>query len=326
MEKDRTISLVIPCYNEEKNINKTIDGLLELQDRIGEKFEIIAVNDGSKDGTWDVISEYSEKYPNVVGVNLMANFGQSAAYMAGFDVSSGEYVVTVSADMETPLENVVKLIEYLDEGYDFVNTHRVGRWGDEKAGRQVKSGLANKIIAKISGVNMQDRGSGMKGFRRVLVENLRLYGEMHRFIPDYVKMYGAKMIEFEVEFKDREYGQSYYKGHKRTVKVLLDLVTLFFMLYFATKPFKAMPGRLFGFAGAVIAGLGGLGAFYLLILKIMGESIGNRPLLILSVLLIIVGIQSMMTGMLGELNMRTYFESSGRKTYIVRQVKGNRVK
>lgn len=322
MEKNRTISIVIPCYNEEKNINKTIEGLLDLQERIGEKLEIIAVNDGSKDGTWNVISEYSDKYRNVIGVNLMANFGQSAAYMAGFDASSGEYVITVSADMEIPLENVVRVIALLDEGYDFVNTHRVGRWGDEKAGRQVKSGLANKIITKISGVHMQDRGSGMKGFRRVLVENLRLYGEMHRFIPDYVKVYGAKMTEFEVEFKDREYGESYYKGHKRTLKVLLDLVTLFFMLYFATKPFKAMPGRLFGFAGAMIAGLGGLGAFYLLVLKIMGQSIGNRPLLTLSVLLIIVGIQSMMTGMLGELMMRTYFESSGRRTYIVRQVKG----
>ncbi len=316
----RTVSIVIPCYDEEKNINRTIEGLLELERDSGENFEIIAVNDGSKDGTWDVIKEYSEKYHNVIGVNLMANFGQSAAYMAGFDTSTGDYVVTVSADMETPLENISKVIKYLDEGYDFVNTHRVGRWGAEKAGRQAKSGLANKIITKISGVTMQDRGSGMKGFKRVLVENLRLYGEMHRFIPDYVKVYGAKMTEFEVEFKDREYGESYYKGHKRTIKVLLDLVTLFFMLYFSTKPFKAMPGRLFGFAGALIAGVGGLGALYLLILKLMGESIGNRPLLILSVLLIIVGVQSMMTGMMGELSMRTYFESSGRKTYIVRQL------
>ena len=320
MEKNRLISLVIPCYNEEKNINRTIEGLLELEKQSGEIFEIIAVNDGSKDGTWGVIKDFSEKYHNVIGVNLMANFGQSAAYMAGFDTSTGDYVITVSADMETSLENVLKVIQYLDEGYDFVNTHRVGRWSDEKAGRQAKSGMANKIITKISGVTMQDRGSGMKGFRRVLVENLRLYGEMHRFIPDYVKVYGAKMTEFEVEFKDREYGESYYKGHKRTIKVLLDLVTLFFMLYFATKPFKAMPGRLFGFAGALIAGLGGLGAFYLTVLKFMGQSIGDRPLLILSVLLIIVGVQSMMMGMIGELSMRTYFESSGRKTYIVRQL------
>lgn len=323
MEKNRLISIVIPCYNEEKNIDRTIEGLITLEKKIGENFEIIAVNDGSKDGTWDVIEQLASRYSNVTGINLMSNFGQSAAYMAGFDNAAGDYVITVSADLETPLESISKVIEYLDQGYDFVNTHRVGRWENEKAGRQAKSGMANKIIAKISGVQMQDRGSGMKGFRRVIAQNLRLYGEMHRFIPDYVKTYGAKMVEFDVDFKDRDYGKSYYQGHKRTIKVLLDLVTLFFMLYFATKPFKAMPGRLFGFAGALITGLGGLGAAYLLVLKIMGQSIGNRPLLTLSVLLIIVGVQSMMMGMLGELMMRTYFESSGRKTYLVRQVAKN---
>ena len=143
---------------------------------------------------------------------------------------------------------------------------------------------------------------------------------MHRFIPDYVSVYAPRMIEFDVDFKDREYGESYYKGHKRTIKVLLDLVTLYFMLYFARKPFKAMPGRLFGFTGVVLSGVGGIFGLYLLILKIMGQSIGNRPLLTLSVLLIIVGIQSIMFGMVGELVMRSYFESSGRKTYMIRDM------
>jgi len=165
---------------------------------------------------------------------------------------------------------------------------------------------------------MKDRGSGMKGFSRVLVDNLKFYGEMHRFIPDYVTTFGAKMIEFDVDFKDRDFGKSAYIGSKRTIKVLLDLTTLAFMLYFARKPFRALPGRLFGFTGAIIAGVGGLAGLYLLVLKIMGQSIGNRPLLTLSVLLTIVGIQSMMFGMIGELLMRTYFESSGRKTYTIR--------
>jgi hypothetical protein len=144
--------------------------------------------------------------------------------------------------------------------------------------------------------------------------------DMHRFLPDYVSIFGAKMIEFDVDFKDRDFGQSNYKGHKRTIKVLLDIVTLGFLLYFAKKPFWAMPGRLFGLTGAVISGVGGLIASYLFILKLMGQSIGNRPLLILAVLLIIVGVQSMMMGMFGELMMRTYFESSGRKTYTIREV------
>jgi glycosyltransferase involved in cell wall biosynthesis len=249
----------------------------------------------------------------------MTNFGQSAAYMAGFDAAKGDYVITVSADLETPLENLFKILVYLDQGYDFVNTNRIGRWGGNNSTKNSKSGLANKIITRVSGVNMKDRGSGMKGFRRVLVDNLKLYGEMHRFIPDYLSTFGAKMVEFDVEFKDRDFGVSAYKGNKRTIKVLLDIITLAFLLYFAKKPFRMMPGRLFGFTGAVIAGFGGIGLIYLFALKMMGQSIGSRPLLMLSVLMVIVGIQSVMMGLLGELMMRIYFESSDRKTYTVRE-------
>ena len=320
MSENKLVSIVIPCHNEEENISRTLDGLFKVIENHRYTFEIIAVDDGSKDGTWEVIRRYANTHPEVRGVNLMTNFGQSCAYMAGFDIAAGDYVITVSADLESSLENINKIIDLLDEGYDFVNTNRAQRWGAGKSGRAKQSGLANFIIGKISGVHMKDRGSGMKGFRREIVKNLKLYGEMHRFIPDYVSVYGAKMTEFDVDFKDRDFGVSYYKGHKRTFKVLLDLMTLAFMLYFARKPFRAMPGRLFGFTGALISGLGGLMGVYLLILKMMGQSIGNRPLLTLSVLLIIVGVQSMMLGMLGELMMRTYFESSGRKTYMVREI------
>jgi dolichol-phosphate mannosyltransferase len=316
----KLVSIVIPCYNEEGNIGKILDELLKLTEDHKYSFEIIAVNDGSKDKTWEVIRKYANTHPNIKGINQMGNFGQSSAYMAGFDLAEGDYVVTVAGDLETPLENVNKVIDYLDDGYDFVNTNRAQRWGAGKSGRAKQSGLANLIIGRISKVQMKDRGSGMKGFKKDIVKNLRLYGEMHRFMPDYVSVYAPRMIEFDVEFKDREYGESYYKGHKRTFKVLLDLLTLFFMLYFARKPFKAMPGRLFGFTGMVLSGVGGIFAFYLFILKIMGQSIGNRPLLTLSVLLIIVGIQSIMFGMLGELMMRTYFESTGKKTYMVREI------
>ena len=319
MEKDRSISIVIPCYNEEENIKKTLDGLLELIKEQRYAFEVIAVNDGSKDKTWDVIKKYAQEHKEIKGINQMGNFGQSCAYMAGFDLAKGDYIIIVSADLETPLENINKVIDYLDEGYDFVNTNRAQRWGAGKSGRAKQSGLANTIIGKISKVQMKDRGSGMKGFRKEVAKSLRLYGDMHRFIPDYVSVYAPRMIEFDVDFKDREFGESFYKGQKRTFKVLLDLVTLYFMLYFARIPFKAMPGRLFGFTGLILSGLGGVFAAYLLVLKIMGQSIGNRPLLTLSVLLIIVGIQSVMFGMLGELMMRTYFESSGKKTYMVRE-------
>ncbi len=317
------ISIVIPCYNEEKNINRTLDDLLALAESKGYDFEILPVNDGSKDGTWEVIKHYAVKHKNIRGINLMGNFGQSAAYQAGFDNSKGGYVLTISADLEIPVENVVSVIEKLDEGYDFVNTNRKGRHNaisTEKGTRQVKSGVANKLIARISHVDMEDRGSGLKGFRRVLIENLKLYGEMHRFIPDFVSIYRPKMIEFDVEFKDRDFGVSAYRGSKRTIKVLLDLVTLWFLLYFAKKPFYAMPGRLFGFTGAILAGLGGVTGAYLSFLKLfLGIPIGNRPLLILAMMLVVVGVQSFMLGLIGELMMRIYFEASGKKTYVVRE-------
>lgn len=319
----KLISIVIPCYNEEKNINRTLEDLLSLAQSKGYDFEILPVNDGSKDGTWDVIKQYAAKHKNIHGINLMGNFGQSAAYQAGFDNSKGDYVLTISADLEIPVENIVPVIEKLEEGYDFVNTNRKGRHNaisTEKGTRQVKSGVANKLIARISHVDMEDRGSGLKGFRRILIENMRLYGEMHRFIPDFVSVYRPKMIEFDVEFKDRDFGVSAYKGSKRTIKVLLDLVTLWFLLYFAKKPFYAMPGRLFGFTGAILAGLGGLTGAYLSFLKLfLGIPIGNRPLLILAMMLVVVGVQSFMLGLIGELMMRIYFEASGRKTYVVRE-------
>jgi glycosyltransferase involved in cell wall biosynthesis len=322
MNSKKLISIVIPCYNEEKNIDRTFDALLKLIDGHKYKFEIIAVNDGSKDETWEVIEEYAERYQVIIGVNLMKNHGLSQAYQAGFDISKGDYVITLAADLEIPVENINKVIHYLDEGYDFVNTNRANRWSGSAIKRQLTSGVANKIIARVSGVDMQDTGSGLKGFRSILVDNLELYGEMHRFIPAYLSQYTDKMIEFDVEFKDREYGKSAYaSGFTRTIKVLLDLLTLTFMLYFAKKPFYMMPGRLFGFTGAILTGMGGLIGIYLSVLKFgYGQSIGNRPLFTVGVLLIIIGIQSMMTGMIGELMLRTYFESSGKKTYTVREI------
>lgn len=319
MSPNKFVSLVIPCYCEEKNIDRTLDAILAVAQEHSYDFEVIAVDDGSKDRTWQIIIDYASKFPQVRGIHLTTNFGQSAAYQAGFDAARGDYVITVSADLEIPLENIRKVVEYLDKGYDFVNTNRIGRWGNEGATRVVKSNFANALIRKISGVAIQDRGSGMKGFKRTLIQDLRLYGEMHRLIPDYLSVYGATMMEFDVEFRDRDYGESAYKGSQRTVKVLLDIVTLAFLLYFARKPFWLMPGRLFGFTGVLLSLMGGVGAGYLFVLKLLGESVGNRPLLTFSFLLIIVGIQSVMMGMLGELMMRIYFESSRRKTYVVRE-------
>ncbi|PIR42461.1 hypothetical protein CO058_02670 [candidate division WWE3 bacterium CG_4_9_14_0_2_um_filter_35_11] len=312
------VSIVIPCYNESGNIGKTIDGLLDQEKKSDYKFEIIPVDDGSKDDTWNIIESYSKKHSQVIGIQQLGNFGQSQAYQAGFDIATGDYVLICSADLETPLENINRIIDYLDSGYDFVNTNRVGRWGGDRA---VKSGYANRIIKKISGMDIQDRGSGMKGMIAPLAQNLKFYGDMHRFIPDYVSVYGARIVEFSTKFQDREFGVSAYKGHKRTVKVLLDLTTLLFMLYFAKKPHTMMPGRLFGFTGAIMAVSGGFISFILILGKLVfGSALSDRPLFTTGILMVVLGVIMAMFGMLGELLMRIYFESSGRKPYMVRQI------
>jgi dolichol-phosphate mannosyltransferase len=317
---DFLVSIIIPCYNEQDNIDRTLDQLIELAEDHPYRFEIIVVNDGSLDDSWRVIKNYAQKYPQVIGVDQTTNYGQSASYHVGFDLAKGDYVLTLSADLEIPIENVNKVIEHLDQGYDFVNTNRSSRWERSKKSRKVKSSLANKLIARISGVNMKDRGSGLKGFRGPFAKRLKLYGDMHRFIPDYLSVYGAKMIEFDVEYIERGFGVSAYARQNRTIKVLLDLLPLSFMLYFAKKPFRMMPGRIFGFTGLIVSGIGvGIGV-YLVALKIMGQDIGNRPLLTLAVLMILIGYQSIMTGLLGELMLRVYFESSDRKTYTTREI------
>ncbi len=317
---EKLVSVVIPCYNEEKNIDQTLDQLIEITDRHPYSYEIIVVNDGSLDDSWRVIKSYAQKYPQVIGVDEAMNYGQSAAYQAGFDIAKGEYVITLSADLEIPVENVGKVIEYLDEGYDFVNTRRVIPQG-VKGGRKVKSTVANRMISRISRVDIKDRGSGLKGFRRAYAKKLRLYGDMHRFIPDYLSVYGAKMIEFEVEYQERGYGRSAYAKQNRTIKVFLDLLTLSFMLNFSRKPFWLMPGRFFGFSGLIVSGIGGAIGVYLVAVKLLlDEDIGQRPLLTLAVMMMIIGYQSIMTGLIGELMLRVYYESSGRDTYMIREI------
>jgi len=318
--EDIVVSIVIPCYNEQVNIDRTLEQLIELTTGNPYQFEIIVVNDGSQDDSWQVIKSYAQKYPQVIGIDETINYGQSAAYQAGFDKAKGDYIIIVSADLEIPIENVNKVIEYLDQGYDFVNTHRIARWDESKGARKVKSSLANKLISRISGVNIQDRGSGLKGIRRSFVKRLKLYGDMHRFIPDYLSVYGAKMVEFKVEYNESEYGVSAYARQDRTMNVFLDLLTLAFMLYFSRKPFFLMPGRIFGFSGLVVSGVGVAMGAYLVVLKIMGQDIGNRPLLTLAVLMIIIGFQSIMMGLLGELMLRIYFESSDKNTYTIREI------
>jgi glycosyltransferase involved in cell wall biosynthesis len=315
------VSIVIPAYNEEGNIGRTIDQLVEEGKKSPYAFEIIAVNDGSKDKTWDVIKEKCSQYKNVVGINQMTNYGQSQAYQAGFDHSTGYYIVTCSADLETPVSAVTEVVKKLDEGWDFVNTNRVGRWGG--GAHSAKSGIANKLINKLTGLAIQDTGSGVKGFIAPIAKQLKFYGEMHRFIPPFISLHTKKIVEIDVEFQDRDFGVSSYQGQKKAIRVVLDLVTLWFLLQFAKKPFYAMPGRLFGFTGAIFALFGGTMCTWMVFERLfLSRPLADRPLFIVSLLTVLLGVVTSMIGMIGELCLRIYFECSGRKPYLARDVVG----
>lgn len=321
MSDRKLVSIIIPCYNEAGNIEKLIAELDKIIKSHRYSFEVILVNDGSHDDTWEMIEKASRDHIYIHGIDQMGNFGQSQAYQAGFDVAKGDYIITLSADLEIPAKYIKQVIELLNDGYDFVNTNRVKRWNSKQEGvRRMQTGLGNMLLNKISGVKINDRGSGLKGFTKNLAHNLELYGDMHRFIPDYLSIYKPKYIEINVEFRDREYGVSAYKGSIRSLKVLLDILTLAFLIRFAHKPFFMMPGRLFGFSGFVIGALGSIVSFWMIVERLIwGIGLTNRPLFILSVMMTLIGLILMLFGLFGELMMRVYFESSHRKRYMIRR-------
>jgi glycosyltransferase involved in cell wall biosynthesis len=324
-KKKVLVSIVIPCYHEEKNIERFENELIKYCESLKDyEFEYIAVDDGStKDLTWEKLAELSNKHKNFISLRHSRNYGMSGAYQTGFDASSGEYVLTYSSDLEIPAKYIKDVLEELDSGVDCVNTLRTGRWQESLKGsliRRLPSNIAQYFIEKVSGVSIKDNGSGLKGFRRFIIDNLRLYGEMHRFMPSYSSLYTKRIKEIPVEYQDRIYGSSNYGSLKRTISVFLDLFTLKFMLTFSTKPFSFMPGRVFGSTGFVTFTAG----FFLLLYTVgylklfLNESINDRPLFTGGLIMIVTGMQLMMTGLLGELMMRSYYEGSGRKPYIVR--------
>ncbi len=320
----KLVSIVIPCYNEEKNIPILYEELTKVLSKAPFDYEIIAVDDGSKDGTWTELLKLAEKDRNMKLLQHGRNMGMTQGYQNGFDHAKGDYVLTYSSDIEIDPEEILNVVNKLDEGFDVVNTHRVGRWKTGKATsilRTLPSAFANEMIVKITGVRLKDNGSGLKGFRQFVVKNLRMYGEMHRYFAAYSSLFTNKITEIEVGYKDRIYGTSSYGSITRTFKVFFDLFTLKFLVDMSKKPYTLMPGRLFGSTGVGLFGLGSLMALFLVVEKfVFGENIGDRPLLIFSVMFIILGFQLVMFGFLGELLMRIYFDVGDRKVYTIKQV------
>jgi len=313
----RSISVVIPLYNEEDNVKELHQRLKEVLEQLGLEYEIIYVDDGSTDRTLKLLEEISRTDPKVLILSLRRNFGQTAAFAAGFDFASGDVVITMDGDLQNDPKDIPKLLQKMDE-YDLVSGWRRKR-KDPFLTRRLPSMIANWLISKVTGVKLHDYGCSLKAYRKEVVKNLRLYGEMHRFIPAVASWYGVRVTEVETTHHPRLRGKSKY-GLSRTIKVILDLITVKFLQSFSTKPIQ-----FFGPFGVFFSSVGFFICLYLSIRKLLfAESIGGRPLLMLGVLLIIVGIQLIGMGLLGEMLVRVYHESQNKPIYVIKKVIGKK--
>ena len=306
------LSVVVPLYNEEESLPHLVQQLTDALRPSGERFELVLVNDGSSDRTAEVLEQLSHNVPELVAVLLRKNYGQTAAMAAGFDVAQGDVIVSLDGDLQNDPADIPMLLAKLREGYDLVSGWRHQRQ-DAALQRKLPSRIANRLIGRVTGVKLHDYGCSLKAYRREVLSDMRLYGELHRFLPALAFIEGARITEVKVTHRARQYGSSKY-GIDRTFRVLMDLLTVWFMKRFLTRPMYV-----FGFGG-LIAMLGSLlASTYLLVVKLMGGDIGNRPLLTLAVVLGLAGIQLFCFGLLGELLIRTYHESQGRPIYRIRE-------
>lgn len=306
------ISIVIPIYNERENIEELYERLKRALSDFD--YEIVFVDDGSKDGSTEIIREIAQKDGRVKGVILKRNYGQTAALSAGFEVAKGDIIITMDGDLQNDPEDIPRLLEKIREGYDVVSGWRRNR-KDPLIKRRLPSSIANWIISKITGVNLHDYGCTLKAYKREILEDLSLYGELHRFIPALASMNGAKVTEIVVKHHPRRRGKSKY-GLERIPKVLLDTLLVKFLLSYRTRPLHLLGGwgLISFFAGFLIA-------LYLSIQKLFwGIELSRRPILLLAVLLMLAGIQLISTGLLAEMLMRTYYESQGKKPYSIKEI------
>ena len=306
------LSVVVPLYNEEESLPHLLEQLLQALRPSDERFELVLVNDGSSDRTAEVLEQLSHEVPELVAVLLRKNYGQTAAMAAGFDVAQGAVIVSLDGDLQNDPADIPMLLAKLREGYDLVSGWRHQRQ-DAALQRKLPSRIANRLIGRVTGVKLHDYGCSLKAYRREVLADMRLYGELHRFLPALAFIEGARITEVKVNHRARQYGSSKY-GIDRTFRVLMDLLTVWFMKRFLTRPMYV-----FGFGGLIAMLASVLASTYLLAVKLMGGDIGNRPLLTLAVVLGLAGIQLFCFGLLGELLIRTYHESQGRPIYRIRE-------
>ena len=308
------LSVLVPIYNEADSIAELCGQLLVVLRELSLDFEVIAVNDGSTDPSLERLREQSERHPEIKIVNFRRNYGQTAALMAAIDHSSGEILVAIDADLQNDPKDIPRLLAQLDQGYDVVSGWRRDR-KDAAISRNFVSRIANKVISLISGVRLRDYGCTLKAYRRDVIKGIRLYGEMHRFVPIYANMMGGKIIEIPVAHHARKFGRSKY-GLGRAVKVVLDLIVVRFLDRQFVKPMYIFGG--FGLAVLAVSLLAFLVMLYLKIFK--DVSIIRTPLPLFTAVTFLVGFISILMGLLAEMIVRTYFESQNRPPYLVRDL------
>jgi len=310
------LSVIIPVYNEIESLPHLYQAIHQALDPLEIQWEAVLVDDGSTDGSQAELEGLAVKDPeHLVVVLLRRNFGQTAAIAAGIDHSSGDVIVLSDADLQNDPADIPMMLEKINEGYDVVSGWRINRQ-DTFLTRTLPSRLANGLISWVTGVHLHDYGCTLKAYRREVLTGFRLYGEMHRFIPVYARMVGAKIVEVPVHHHARRFGKAKY-GLGRTIKVVLDLFTVKFLLSYAAKPIY-----LFGGAGIVLMGISALTLLYAIVdrLFITGLHLNRNPLLTLSVMLFSLGFQSILMGLIAEQLARTYHESQDKPTYTVRRV------
>lgn len=308
------ISAIVPIFNEVENLPLLIEAIANALYNSKLTYEIICVDDGSQDGCTELLRQLAENRSDLTAVILRRNYGQTPAMAAGFQQARGKIIVTLDGDLQNDPQDIPLLLDKLKEGYDLVSGWRKNRQ-DDALTRLLPSKIANWIIGRVTGVKLNDYGCSLKAYRAELIADMNLYGELHRFLPALAYIEGARIAEIPVRHHARRYGKSKY-GLGRTFRVLMDLSTIFFMKKFLTRPM-----HIFGSWGLISMLLGMAAGSYLTFLKLfLGQSIGNRPLLILAVLLVLTGVQLFCFGLLAELLMRTYHESQKRPIYRVREV------
>jgi len=310
------LSIVVPIYNEAESISHLLAAITDAVKATQLSYEIVCVDDGSTDGSTELLTQLATQRTDLKAVILRRNYGQTPAMAAGFEHARGKVIITLDGDLQNDPADIPLLLAKLNEGYDLVSGWRQNRQ-DAALTRLLPSKIANWLIGRVTGVKIHDYGCSLKAYRAELVADMNLYGELHRFLPALAYIEGARITEIPVNHHARRYGKSKY-GLGRTIRVVMDLFTVFFMKKFLTRPM-----HVFGFLGLISLTLGILMGLYLTVLKlVLQQSIGDRPLLILSALLVITGVQLFCFGLLAELLMRTYHESQKRPIYRVREVIG----